>query len=452
MADRRHDDRTETHVASSTRGRILVIWEGGSATYELPEPGGELVVGRAKECDISIDHASVSRQHARITSGPPVTIEDLGSSNGTVVGGARLGARQSTVLAAGDLVECGAARILVEIPGARKATPSVPPLRGESPQPAVVLDPKMVEVFRSLELVANSHLSVLILGETGTGKEVAARFVHERSPRAARPFVTLNCAAIPDHLLESELFGYEKGAFTGATVAKRGLLEAAEGGTVFLDEVAELPATAQAKLLRTLESGELWRLGALTPRTIDVRFVAATHRDLSQRVADGAFRQDLWFRLNGATVQIPPLRERTSEIATLARAFVERAAVSLGKPEPELSREALSALEAYDFPGNVRELRNAIERAVVMCTGSVIGVEHLPATVSRTRPDSAPSALPAELEALERQRIVEALERAGGNQGRAAELLGISRRTLLSRLDAYGLPRPRKGRYDRGNE
>jgi len=295
---------------------------------------------------------------------------------------------------------------------------------------------------------------VIVLGETGVGKELAAQAVHQRSARAQRPFVRLNCAALPEALLESELFGHERGAFTGALTAKPGLLEAAEGGTVFLDEVAELPLSAQAKLLRALESRELLRVGGLAPRPIDVRFVAATHRDLPARVADGSFRQDLYFRLNGVSITIPPLRERTSEIGPLAAAFAAGAAAAMGRAAPALRADAMDLLLMHPWPGNIRELRNVIERAVVVCLGDgrdTIGVEDLPAELfvphrgATETPAPVEAGLQNDLDALERRRILDALERCGGHQGRAAEMLGISRRTLLSRLDSHGLPRPRKG-------
>jgi transcriptional regulator with PAS, ATPase and Fis domain len=311
----------------------------------------------------------------------------------------------------------------------------------------------MSRVHELIELVAPSHLSVILHGETGVGKELAAQAIHRKSRRADGPFLRLNCAAVPDALLESELFGYERGAFTGAVQAKSGLLEAARGGTMLFDEIGEMPLPAQAKLLRVLESREVTRVGGLEPRPIDVRFVAATHRRLPDLVQSGAFREDLYFRLNGVSVAIPPLRERLAEIVPLAARFAAAAAASLGRAAPDFTPAALAALRAYAWPGNIRELKNAVERAAVVSAGT-IEVRHLPPEVVAARSPERSGAAPApaprsgasvEQEAGERQRIIAALEQCGGHQGRAAELLGISRRTLLARLDAHQLPRPRKG-------
>src|SRR5258706_12646619 len=222
----------------------------------------------------------------------------------------------------------------------------------------VVGDGPMDPIHRLAEMVAKSTISVILLGETGVGKEILAEKVHRLSPRSKGPFVRLNCAALPDNLLESELFGYERGAFTGAVTAKPGMLEAAHEGTVFLDEVGELPLPTQARLLRVLESGEVSRLGSLKPRTIDVRFLSATNRDLETLAATNGFRQDLYFRLNGISIQIPPLRQRVAEIAPLAKAFAREASDKAGRSEVTVSREIVAILEKHDWPGNVRELKN----------------------------------------------------------------------------------------------
>jgi DNA-binding NtrC family response regulator len=471
-----HGEATHTeleHLAggpSSRRPRLLVFWDGGVVTRELPAHG-QLSFGRGKDCDVQIDHASVSRRHALLHVGDPMHVEDLGSSNGTRVAGRRLAPNHPTPVGPGDAVEIGAARVLLDRPATNAAEPGA--ASTQAMPGTVVRAESMTGVFQLLELVAPSHLSVIVLGETGVGKELAALTLHRLSKRADGPFLRLNCAALPEPLLESELFGHERGAFTGAVQAKPGLLESAVGGTVFFDEIGEMPLGSQAKLLRVLESREVTRLGGLSPRAIDVRFVAATHRDLPELVSRGAFRQDLFFRLNGVSVPIPPLRERRAEIAPLATTFAAGTATSMGRSLPRFSAAAMAALQAYGWPGNIRELKNAVERAVVVCRGPEIGLEHLPAEVATGAraaaagsappsrpvapppPSAAPSTPPAggagahdlrgELEALERQRIIDALERCGGHQGRAAELLGISRRTLLSRLDAHGLPRPRKG-------
>jgi transcriptional regulator with PAS, ATPase and Fis domain len=283
---------------------------------------------------------------------------------------------------------------------------------------------------------------VLLLGETGVGKEVVAGAIHSRSPRASGPFVAVNCAAMSESLFESELFGYERGAFTGADRAKPGLLESAHGGTLFLDEVGDMPLAPQAKLLRVLERREVLRLGSVKPKAIDVRIISATNRDLSVEIAAKRFRQDLYFRLNGVSIPIPPLRSRRDEIEPLARHFVELSTRGARRAEPALSPESIDMLRRHAWPGNVRELRNVIERALVLSGGATVQPEHLLLTSPSTQPQSDwPALAPAEEE--ERRRIVEALDRCAGNQSYAAELLGISRRTLVSRLRAYGIARPR---------
>ncbi|HEY5947527.1 MAG TPA: sigma 54-interacting transcriptional regulator, partial [Kofleriaceae bacterium] len=261
------------------------------------------------------------------------------------------------------------------------------------------------------------------------------------SPRAAGTLLRLNCSAIPETLLESELFGYERGAFTGASAPKPGLIESADGGTVFLDEIGELPATVQVKLLRVLDRREVMRLGAAKERTIDVRFVAATHRSLDAEIAGGRFRQDLLYRLAGMTIRIPPLRERLDELANLAERFVDDAARRLGRATPKISEEALAVLAAHDWPGNIRELRNVMERAVVVSAGGSIGHRdiELGAPSRPTPPAAQLGGLRDEVTALERERVLAALEAASGNRSEAARRLGMSRGALLARLRAWGI-------------
>ena len=320
----------------------------------------------------------------------------------------------------------------------------------------VIADPAMVQLYRLVDKVAAGSINVLVLGETGAGKELVAEAVHRRSPRAQRPLVRINCAALSESLLESELFGHERGAFTGAMEAKPGLLESASGGTVLLDEVGELPLSTQAKLLRVLEERAVRRVGSLKLRPIDARFVAATNRSLEAEVEAGRFRKDLYYRLAAVALVVPPLRERRAEIAPLATAFARTAARQLGRAgsEVRISPAAMKRLEEYAWPGNIRELRNAVERAVLLAGGGPVDVEHLPlekmSAVWLAPPIQAQPPAPAAEEgggggeAAEKQRIVEALQRCAGNQTQAARLLGISRRTLLYRLDAFGLPRPQK--------
>jgi DNA-binding NtrC family response regulator len=298
----------------------------------------------------------------------------------------------------------------------------------------------MERLNKLIDLVSKSLLSVLFVGETGVGKEVAAERLHKSSTRSQGPLVKLNCAALPEQLLENELFGHERGAFTGADTAKRGLVEAADGGTLFLDEIGELPLSTQAKLLRTLESREVLRLGALTPRQVDVRFVAATNRNLDALVHAGKFRSDLYFRLNGITLQIPPLRERRAELPEYVGIFIADACKRLDRPPVKITNEAIRAIENYSWPGNLRELRNVIERAVVLSGGEKLEAEHIMLDADSIPPPSQR----APLEGDERKRIQEALEQTGGNQTAAAKLLGIARRTLVYKLGLLDLPRPRK--------
>jgi DNA-binding NtrC family response regulator len=309
--------------------------------------------------------------------------------------------------------------------------------------------------------VAAGMINVLVLGETGVGKDVLARRLHALSPRAAMPLLAINCGALTESLLESELFGHEKGAFTGALKTKVGLLESANGGTIFLDEVGEMPLATQVKLLRVLENREVTRVGALRPRAIDVRFIAATNRSLEADVAEGRFRRDLFFRLNGIALSLPPLRERVDEIAPLARTFAREACRAMGRADgPRIGEGALAILLSYQWPGNIRELRNVVERAVLLCEGAEIGHEHLP--VEKMGPVVEPPPAPREVAAPVapsdrqaraatlppsddgRQRIVEALDACAGNQSQAAKHLGISRATLIRRIAEFNIRRPRK--------
>ncbi len=466
------------------------------AAYPLPAVG-QVRIGRAPDNDVRIQDPTVSAHHALLHIGPALRIEDLGSANGIRVLSHRAGTGTAQIvetrlppltsmeIGLGDGVTIGTTLLTVRHDeGETKPVSS----RGvRSFVAPVIRDPKMRKLYEVVEKVAQAPINVLLLGETGVGKEVMAEAIHRRSPRARGPFVALNCAALSESLLESELFGHEAGAFTGAHRVKAGLLETAENGTVFLDEVGELPLSIQVKLLRVLEERKVLRVGGLARRAIDVRFISATNRDLESEVARGTFRQDLYFRLNGISLVIHPLRERVSEIEALARMFIARACAQMKlRSSPELLPQTIAALERHSWPGNIRELRNVMERAVVLCSGNAILPEHLGITApapahdasligqtlslvgapsaapnsavdSRAQSSSpmthAPSTLPtasvptplrSEMEELERRRILDALEKCGGNQTHAAEMLGMSRRTLVARLSAYGLTKPRR--------
>ncbi len=533
------------------------------ATHSLPETGA-VTIGRGEDNIIQIDDESISRRHAMLHVGPVMTIEDLGSSNGTKfrdlviephqphelgvnelvtlgsltviiqgrftppktnriathdyfqarleeecsraertgaqfsVVGFRVSAgapesavvealmttlRQSDVLAkqGGQIYELllidstreqgeHVARRLIGCLEAVKTTATY--VVGHYPDDSrsayelmtrmvsggdetatgedlIIAEQSMRDLYALIARIARSDLPVLILGETGVGKEKMSRAVHQYSARADNPFLAINCAALNDALLESELFGHERGSFTGAETAKTGLLEAASGGTVFLDEIGDMSLAIQAKLLRVIEDGEVRKVGAIKSTKIHVRFVAATNTDLETATEQGRFREDLYFRLSAATLVIPPLRERPSEIELLASRFANRASVRASGTAKDLTPEALAMLKNYSWPGNIRELRNVIERAVVLCGDSPIEPEHLPAEKMRgtfVRAANRVVAAGATTDQEERARVLHALEQAGGNQGKAAILLGVSRRTLINRLEEYKLPRPRKGR------
>ncbi len=595
--------------------RLVVLGSGLPVTSVLPNEG-EVLVGRGENSDVRIDEDSISRKHAIIRVGERITIEDLGSLNGTRVRDRAMKKGDIEEVVPGEAFELGKVMCIVQ----RRTVAESKPRRGLKPHsyvetrleeeialrdtssggiggialvrlsieghlPAGKLEdviskslsptdiageygPGELEVLfldvpwddvekrtdrfalglrafakkvstgtalyprdgrsaasllsaaneklrgarapeqitpvgamdklkKIVDRVAKSEISIVLHGETGVGKEVLARELHRSSDRAKKPFVGINCAALTESLLESELFGHEKGAFSGAVAVKPGLLEVAEEGTVFLDEIAEMTPAIQAKLLRVIEERQVMRVGGLSPRPIDVRFIAATHRDLEEEVEHGRFRQDLYFRLNGITLEIPPLRERIDEIEGLARSFLlDACRRSKRLDTPRIQSDAMELLKTYSWPGNVRELRNVIERAVLLCTGSAITLEHLPVekmlsqkrhiarphlttgshggarSTSTARPHAvsmegpatgehqpvrsdfggetvpgttqAQGSLKEAVEEVERERILDALRVCAGNQTKAAQMLGISRRTLLNRLDQYGLPRPRK--------
>ena len=438
-------------------------------------------IGRDASSQLCIPDHLISRRHCAVelTEGR-CTLRDLGSSNGTYVNGMPVRERR---LAHGDRIRAGDSVLLflnagaeAELPAGRSpalddrtriiapveaaaavaaAQQTDTPARTESPAQvldgpeaivAEVLSGRMAlqahdmvgdsaamrAVYDFISKVAPRDSTVLICGETGTGKELAARAVHQNSPRALRPFVALNCAALTESLLESELFGHEKGAFTGAVGLKKGKFEVADGGTIFLDEVGELAPALQAKLLRALQQHEFERVGGTRPIKVDVRVIAATNQDLQARVAAGGFRQDLFYRLNVVGITMPPLRARRADIPMLAAHFVAK--YRRGRAV-ELSADAVEALRSYDWPGNVRELENAIERAVVLGGGDKIVADDLPAAVlesSAARPRDGAAYHQTVLD-VKRRLILDAIERSGGNYTAAARLLGINP-TYLHRL------------------
>lgn len=292
--------------------------------------------------------------------------------------------------------------------------------------------PAMQEVFRLIDRAGPSDKAILIQGESGTGKELVARSLHRHSRRCDKPMVVINCAALPESLLESELFGHEKGAFTGAVNTKPGLFEVADGGTLFIDEIGEMPGSLQAKLLRVLEDGSLRRIGSIKERRVDVRLLAATNRDLAAEVAAGRFREDLFYRINVMSLELPPLRNRAGDVPLLVEHLLGR--------NWQIEPEASQALERFHWPGNVRQLINALERAKIMADDRLIRLRDLPRELHVATPVEAPPAVTDELSQLERNKVLEVLRRMGGNKTRAAKALGIDRRKLYRLVEKYEIP------------
>ena len=438
----------------------MVLGGGVPVAFPLPN-AGVVILGREPSSGIVIDNASVSREHAKLRiQGDVVTIEDLGSRNGTRVRGEPLRKGEPAEINVNEMFELGAVIIALKGPHGSGMATKAPSASMPPPSDA------MARVYELADLVAPSPVCVLLLGETGVGKTASAERIHKGSGRAG-PLVKLNCAAVPEALLEGELFGYEKGAFTGAQTAKPGLIEAASSGTLLLDEIGDMPLATQAKLLHVVEQGEVMRLGALKPRPIDVRFLAATHRDLTQMVAANTFRADLFYRINGITITIPSLRERRDEIVPFAEQFLAATCARMSRPAPTLQTSAKTALLDYAWPGNLRELRNVMDRVALLARDGSVPADVLglsgptagrslapPAAMPATAATAAPAApmtprndgadLRAELDSFERDKILRALDEAGGNQTRAAEILGLPLRTFVKRLTRHGLTKPRR--------
>jgi DNA-binding NtrC family response regulator len=464
---------SEISPTSSSGALQLVLLEHGClARCALPRLGA-VRIGRSETSEIVLSDPAASRLHAILHISDTLELEDVNSRNGTRVRNQRIASGQRVRVALGDSIQIGSAVLLLQSAlgkshsGKESGVQATATASGEP----IVRDETMLKVYDRVQRIAASSVNVLVLGETGVGKEVIAEAIHRASGRRSRgPFVRINCAALPEPLVESELFGHQQGSFTGAVRDKVGLLEAADKGTVFLDEVGELPLRVQAKLLRVIESREIHRVGGLKSLPLDVRFVAATNRNLQAETQRGLFREDLYFRLNGVTVSVPPLRARRLEIEPLISAFAAGIAIELERPVPRLTEAALKRLLDYAWPGNIRELRNVVECAVLLASDSTIEVSHLPpplcdedfaatsepTSLARERVASLPASVTPPPEAnsarvhldarraAERERIRLALAACNGNQSRAAEHLGMPRRTLVSKLAAYDIPRPRK--------
>ncbi len=430
---------------------LLLLTADGARLLRLRR-GDAVVFGRAEDCDVVVDDSRVSRRHARVAFlGNTLVVRDLGSRNGTRLG-ERLLRDEQAEITDGSLVGIGPLRAVVGVtvsdPGASEET--IGEAAPELMEGFLASSPLMTDLLRRSLRVAKTRAVVLIHGETGSGKEVLGEQIHRWSAAAGGPFLSINCAAVPRELIESELFGHERGAFTGANQRKIGFLEAASKGSLLLDEVGELSLEGQAKLLRALETRTITRLGGTEPVRLETRFLCATHRNLAAEVAAGRFREDLWFRINTFVLEVPPLRARPMEALTLASLFANRFAKEHGLTARPLSLAAVEALLRHDWPGNVRELRNAMEHAVVLARGASIEVIDLPDAVRSSSRESSEgdtgqeTGLRGELADLERERVEQALRVENGNQTRAAERLGISRRGLIRKLEKYGF-KPKAG-------
>jgi transcriptional regulator with PAS, ATPase and Fis domain len=433
---------------------LVIIRDGEIVNVELDER--EIVIGRGEDCDVRLNHHMLSARQTVLRPGPPITLQDLDSIHGTQIAGVTRRGGEPITLRPGERFRLGPFLCMV----ARQ--PVAGDRLGTNGDVLTVIDPSRDSVTAVVRDLARSGASVLILGETGVGKEVLATTLHELSGRTG-PIIRINCAAFSESLLESELFGHEKGAFTGAVMQRLGLFEAAARGTIFLDEIGELSPTIQAKLLRVVEHREVLRIGATRSAPIDVRFLAATNRDLVAEVEAGRFRRDLFFRLDGVQLVVLPLRARVAMVVPLALQFLDEAAARTARPSRWLSDSAMAALEAHSWPGNVRELKAVIERAVLLSTGDEITARHL--AFSRCPVEAAPSDVPAapslslappmmrvhepapdilsDAETKDRDALMRALDDCAGNQTRAAKRLGISRTALVTKLRVYRIPRPR---------
>ena len=471
---------TETARPPREKTRILkaepAAPPAGGAWLVVEVPGGTdrwteiaeqpLVVGSGADCQVQVDDPHVSHHHAELSRAPGgVLLRDLGSSNGTRVANIAI---KEVVLSSGADIVVGTTRLRFELggEGGIPARLMREPVRDDElgdvlPRfgAAVGTAPVMRRLFALLGRIAPTELTITLIGETGTGKDVLAHAIHEASARREAPFVVFDCAAVPPSLIESELFGHEKGAFTGAVAARVGVFERAHGGTLFIDEIGELPLDLQPKLLRALEQRQVQRLGAGSPQSVDVRIIAATNRDLSAAVEAGKFRQDLFFRLSTAVLQVPPLRERPDDLPELVAHFL----TTMGR-QLSVTPAALALLRAHAWPGNVRELKNAIASAAALATGPDLDVKDLvflragaglpPLRAGAGLPPlrdtfkgsepaiaaSAPSRVPGgSLQAQERLAIQRALQEHGGNRTHAARALGIATSTLYTKLKKYGL-------------
>ena len=425
--------RGDASEATPPPARLRIRAGGRERTFPLGAGGA--IVGKDPGCDVALEDPFVSGRHLRIAPARGAWwIADLGSTNGTFVGGARV---ERAELPLGAVVSAGESQLVLEPPSTES------PRRVEAYEGMISRDPGMRRLFDLVERVAAADVPVAVFGETGTGKELVARAVHARSARRDGPFIPVNCSAIAETLIESELFGHEKGAFSGADRFRKGAFEEAHGGTLFLDEIGELPLDLQPKLLRALELGEVKRVGASRPVTVSVRVVAATHRDLRARVRAGRFREDLFYRLCVVPVTIPPLRQRREDVRALAEAFLAGAAPR--GQELRWADDALARLEGYDWPGNVRQLKNVVQRALLFRgEGRVVGADTLAFEDTRAFPgdggdDDTMFVRGLTLEEIEREAIRLSLRRNHGKRAAVVKELRIAKSTVMKRIAQWGL-------------
>jgi DNA-binding NtrC family response regulator len=411
-----------------TRGTLIVLG-GAEAGRQVALEGGTLLIGSDPSAGLRLTEKSVSRRHAELAlERGEFVLRDLGSTNGTKVNGTKI---KEAFLEPGDLIALGACQLRFE-PKIEEVR--VPPSALDRFGPVFGASPVMRHVFGVLERVAPTDATVLIQGETGTGKDLLARAIHAASARRAGPFLVFDCSAQSPELVPAELFGHTEGAFTGASRKRRGVFEEAEGGTVFLDEIGELPLDCQPRLLRVLEAREVRPIGSNKPVTVDVRILAATHRDLAARVREGTFREDLYYRLAVVRVELPPLRQRPEDLPGLVKALL--GAMKTPRGAPSITPAAVQALARHAWAGNVRELRNVLERSLALAGGATVDVADL--MVPET-PSPAPADSPRTLEDMESAAIRRALDETGGKLAEAAARLGIHRNTLREKIKKYGL-------------
>jgi transcriptional regulator with PAS, ATPase and Fis domain len=438
--DKTEESRPRIKAVSRSPAKIYFFIVSSEATRMIPlHPDTKKTIGRDRGSDIAVEDARMSRLHAefrRIRN--KVVVTDLGSTNGTCVNGKKIS--RTTELMHGDAVEVGDTRVVIikVAPLAEKnvAEEYRSPVTAELSD-VIIKDPTMVEIYRLCDRIAKSFSSVLIMGETGVGKEIIARYIHNSSHFRKGPFVAINCSVIPEHLAESELFGYEKGAFTGAAERKIGHIESAAGGTLFLDEITDLPVAIQSKLLRFLDNKRFTRLGGVREAKVDVRIIGATNKDVEEEVETGKMRKDLFYRLNQFMLCIPPLRSRPDEIQAIAKYHIKKMSKKLGKKH-RISKGAMDYLKSYSWPGNVRQLKHVMEQAVILSEDEEIDQNVIASTLNRKPDQALPGAMiSARIEEVERKAIMDALKTCNGNRTRAAELLGISRRKLIYRMKKY---------------